>query len=260
MNTLLFDMDGVLYEGEHAIAGAQEAIAWVRGQGIPHRFLTNTTSRPRRVLVEKLAAMGIDVSVDEILTPPVAAAGWLQQHIDGPVALFVPESTREEFAGIRLAEAEADTVAAVILGDLGEAWDFTIYNRAFRLLMHNPHAPLIALGLTRYWQAEDGLRLDVGPFVKGLEYATGREALVMGKPAAPFFESALAQLGAQAEETLMIGDDIRGDIDGAQQAGINGVLVRSGKYRPSDLEQGISPFAVLDSVAALPAWWCHQGW
>jgi phospholysine phosphohistidine inorganic pyrophosphate phosphatase len=260
MNTLLFDMDGVLYEGDTALPGARETIAWCRNQGIPHRFLTNTTSRPRRVLVEKLAAMDIDVTVEEILTPPLAATGWLQQHIEGPVALFVPENTREEFTGIDLAGADSTQVAAVVLGDLGSAWDFPTYNRIFRLLMDNPEAPLVALGLTRYWQAEDGLRLDVGPFVKGLEYATGREAVVMGKPAAPFFETALAQLKATAEQTLMIGDDIRGDIDGAQRAGINAVLVRSGKFRPSDLAQGITPYAVLDSVAALPAWWCGQGW
>lgn len=260
MHALLFDMDGVLYEGEQPIAGAPETIAWCRGQKIPHLFLTNTTSRPRRVLVEKLASMGIAVSTEEILTPPVAAAGWIKQHIEGPVALFVPERTREEFTGLTLADTERDGVAAVVLGDLGEAWDFATYNRAFRLLMKNPNAPLIALGLTRYWQAEDGLRLDVGPFVKGLEYATGREAVVMGKPAAPFFDTALEQLQASAENTVMVGDDTRGDIDGAQKAGINGILVRTGKFRPDDLEQGITPFAMLDSVAALPAWWCDQGW
>jgi HAD superfamily hydrolase (TIGR01458 family) len=258
MNTLLFDMDGVLYEGDRAIPGAAEAVAWCRGRGIPHRFLTNTTSRPRCALVEKLAAMGIDVTAEAILTPPVAAAEWLQRHIDGPVALFVPEATREEFADID--QSDSGKVAAVVLGDLGTAWDFPTYNRIFRLLMEHPEAPLVALGMTRYWQAEDGLRLDVGPFVKGLEYATGREALVMGKPAAPFFETALAQLNAAAEETLMVGDDIRGDIAGAQAAGIKGVLVRSGKFRPADLEQGITPYAVLDSVTALPAWWCGQGW
>jgi HAD superfamily hydrolase (TIGR01458 family) len=260
MNTLLFDMDGVLYEGEKPLPGAREAIAWCRSKEIPHRFLTNTTSRPRRVLVQKLAAMDIDVTTGELLTPPVAAVDWLQQHIDGPVALFVPEATREEFTGIAVAGADAQEAAAVVLGDLGTGWDFPTYNRIFRLLMENPQAPLIALGLTRYWQAEDGLRLDVGPFVKGLEYATGREAVVMGKPAAPFFETALAQLNATAEATLMIGDDIRGDIDGAQAAGIKTVLVRTGKFRPADLEQGITPYAVLDSVAALPAWWCGQGW
>jgi HAD superfamily hydrolase (TIGR01458 family) len=260
MKNLLFDMDGVLYEGERAIAGALETLAWCRNRGLPHRFLTNTTSRPRRALVSKLAEMGLTVTEEEILTPPVAAGEWLRQHANGPVALFVPAATQQEFAAIEVAGETATSVTAVVLGDLGSGWDFATYNRAFRLLMDNPGAPLIALGLSRYWQAEEGLRLDVGPFIKGLEYAAGREALLMGKPAAPFFQAALAQLGAEAAETLMLGDDIRGDIDGAQQAGINGVLVRSGKFRPVDLQQGITPYAVLDSIAALPAWWCQQGW
>lgn len=260
MNTLLFDMDGVLYEGERAIPGAQEAIAWCREKSIPHLFLTNTTSRSRGVLVEKLAAMKITVSIEELLTPPVAASAWLQQNVAGPVALFVTAGTCEDFSGITTAKTDAQEISAVVIGDLGEAWDFSTYNRAFRLLMHNSGAPLIALGLTRYWQAEDGLRLDVGPFIKGLEYATGREAVVLGKPAAPFFHTALDRLNASAEKTLMIGDDIRGDIDGAQKAGINGILVRTGKFRPDDLELGITPFDVLDSVASLPAWLSRKGW
>jgi phospholysine phosphohistidine inorganic pyrophosphate phosphatase len=260
MNALLFDMDGVLYEGERPIAGAVDSIAWCRAQAIPHLFLTNTTSRSRQALVDKLAILGLNVSAAEILSPPVAARSWLQQNISGPVALFVRKQTASEFNGLEIATPEATDVAAVVLGDLGEEWSFARYNRAFRLLMDNPDAVLIALGMTRFWRAEDGLRLDAGPFVRGLEYATGREAVVMGKPAVPFFKSALALLDARADETLMIGDDIRGDIGGAQQAGIKAVLVRSGKFRPADLEQGITPFALLDSVASLPAWWHQQGW
>lgn len=260
MKNLLFDMDGVLYEGDKPIHGALETITWCRNQGIPHLFLTNTTSRPREALVSKLASMGITITIEEILTPPLAATNWLHQHVDGPVALFVADDTREEFSGINIAPHFEDTVSAVVMGDLGTSWDFSTYNHIFRLLMENPHAPLLALGLTRFWQAEDGLQLDVGPFVKGLEYATGREAVVMGKPVAPFFEAALSELDAKANETLMIGDDIRGDIDGAQQAGINGVLVQTGKFRPPDLEQAIEPFSILGSIAALPAWWCYHGW
>ncbi|MCW8829688.1 MAG: TIGR01458 family HAD-type hydrolase [Gammaproteobacteria bacterium] len=260
MRGILFDMDGVLYEGDTAIPGAAEVIVWCREQNIPFLFLSNTTSRPRRALVEKLAGMGIDIELNNILTPPVAAVNWLKRHRSGPAALFVPESTREEFAAISEARAGEETVSAVVLGDLGEQWDFVTYNRAFRLLMQNPDARLIALGLTRYWQAADGLRLDVGPFVKGLEYATGVESLVMGKPAPPFFQTALDMLGLEAGETLMLGDDIRGDIDGAQRAGINGVLVRSGKFRDHDLSLGITPYAVVDSIAALPDWWCNQGY
>lgn len=253
MSALLLDMDGVLYQGEKALPGAREAVAWLKRERIPHLFLTNTTSRPRSALVAKLAGMGIEVSEEAILTPPVAARSWLKANTHGPVALFVAEGTMVEFEGLEI--GGGDEAAAVVVGDLGEAWTFDTYNRIFRLLMQEPRPALIALGLTRYWRGESGLRLDVGPFIKGLEYAAGCEAVVTGKPATPFFNAALALLGVNAGQAFMIGDDIKGDIDAAQQAGIRGLLVRSGKFRSADLDLGIHPHAILDSIADLPRWW-----
>ena len=109
--------------------------------------------------------------------------------------------------------------------------------------------------MSRYWHAADGLRLDVAPFIVALEYATGTQPLILGKPAEPFYQAALDALGSKAADTFMIGDDIRGDIDGAQKAGLKGILVHTGKYRPSDIDLDISPYAVLDSIAQLSAWW-----
>ncbi|QGT79130.1 TIGR01458 family HAD-type hydrolase [Guyparkeria halophila] len=255
MPAILFDMDGVLYVGDLPIDGAAETLAWCRRHAIPFRFVTNTTSRPRAALVDKLDAMGIEARADEIITPPVAARQWLSRHVDGPVGLFVPEATRAEFADCVPASPHDQRVAAIVLGDLGEGWDFATYNRAFRWLKQNPDAPLVALGLTRFWEAEDGPRLDVGPFVRGLEYAIGREAIVLGKPSAAFFQRAVEQLGVPAEQTLMIGDDIVGDIGGAQGAGLRALLVRTGKFRPTDLDGDISADGVIDSIADLPTWW-----
>lgn len=139
-----------------------------------------------------------------------------------------------------------------MIGDLGQEWSFERLNHAFRLLMTEPRPQLIALGLTRYWRASDGLQLDTGPFIKALEYATGIEAVVTGKPAAPFFETALSLLGTPAAETWMIGDDIRTDIEAAQRAGMHGILVRTGKFRPQDLGLGINPDDVLPTIASRP--------
>lgn len=252
---LLFDLDGVLYQGETPIAGAADSLAWVKKQGIPHLFLTNTTSRPRSALVDKLAGMGIDISQTQLLTPPVAAARWLESHVEGPVALFVPEATRTEFEALDIAAVEAPQAAAVVVGDLGEGWDYATLNRAFRLLMHDPQPQLVALGMTRYWQAPDGLRLDAGAFVAALSHASGADPVVLGKPAAPFFQTACEMLGIEPAAGVMIGDDIRGDIEGAQHAGLTAVQVRTGKFRPADLEQDVTPDAVLESVADLPEWW-----
>jgi phospholysine phosphohistidine inorganic pyrophosphate phosphatase len=253
---ILFDMDGVLYQGDTPIPGAAEVVQWSQRENIPFLFLTNTTSRPRTALVEKLADFGIKTTIEKILTPPVATCHWLQGHSKGTIALFVPKATYNEFDDLDIIDWQtAKAVAAIVIGDLGYAWDFNTLNAAFRLLMHQPQPHLVALGLTRYWQAEDGLRLDTGPFVKALEYASGQEAVVLGKPAKPFFATALQLLDISASKTIMVGDDIRGDIDAAQQCGIKGLLVRTGKFRSHDSKQGISPHAILDSVADLPAWW-----
>lgn len=260
MKSILFDLDGVLYTGESAIIGAADTINWCLDNAIPHLFLTNTTSRPRSALVNKLARFNIKSRSEDFLTPPVAAKQWLSQNINGKLALFVPDATRDEFSEFDLvAEGSELGAAAVIIGDLGTAWDFSKLNQAFRLLMSDESTKLIALGMTRYWRAEDGLRLDAAPFVKALEHATGREAVVVGKPAVEFYSSALNLLGCDASDTIMIGDDIKGDIEGAQNAGIHGLLVKTGKFQPSDLEKGIKPYDVIDSIAQLPSWWdCHH--
>jgi phospholysine phosphohistidine inorganic pyrophosphate phosphatase len=258
---LLIDLDGVIYQDEEVVPGARDALAWLRAHAIPHAFVTNTTSRPRRGLVEKLAGFGVPVGAEQIFTPSVVAAKWLQREARDPAALFVPEATQADFAGVPVLAATAETGAgSVVVGDLGTFWTFSALNRAFRILMENPAAVLVALGTTRYWRAADGLRLDVGPFVAALEYATGRRAVVLGKPSRQFFETAVNALDCVAVQTVMVGDDIAVDVRGAQDAGMRGVLVRTGKFRERDLAGDIRADGVLNSFADLPAWWCeHSG-
>ncbi len=256
MAALLIDLDGVIYQGERVIPGAPEAARWLAAQEVEHLFVTNTTSRPRTGIVAKLAALGLQVSPQQIFTPPVAAATWLQARGVTRVALFVPDATREEFAAFEQIEETAESGAqAVIVGDLGTGWRFEVLNRAFRLLMQTPAPHLVALGMTRYWRADDGLRLDTAPFVMALAHASGVEQQVLGKPARSFFQAACATLGSPPEDTIMIGDDIQADVAGAQAAGLRGVLVRTGKFRETDLERDVVPSARLGSFAELPEWW-----
>ena len=188
---ILFDMDGVLYEAGRAIDGAVETVSWVQSERIPHLFVTNTSSRSRADLVGKLASFGITAVEADILTPAAAAAEWLSANANGDVALFVRPAAVPEFAALSLLPPEAERGAAyVVIGDLGDLWDYPTLNRAFRLLHYNPEAKLIALGMTRYWMASDGIALDVAPFVVALEHASGRKALIFGKPSAAFFRAA----------------------------------------------------------------------
>jgi HAD superfamily hydrolase (TIGR01458 family) len=252
MTGILFDMDGVLYNSGVLIPGAVETIAWVRAQAIPHLFVTNTSSRARSHLVEKLATFGIAADESKILIPSVAAADWLRTSGACNIALFLRPKSRAEFAGLDILPDDAERGADhVVIGDLGDLWDFRTLNRAFRLLHYNPNATLIALGMTRYWLADDGISLDVAPFVAALEHATGRQPLVFGKPAPAFFQAAAAKLGAAPADLWMVGDDIHADVLGAMSAGLKGVLVRTGKFRESDLDGPLQPDLVIDSIAQL---------
>ncbi len=248
---VLFDLDGVLYNGDDPIPGAAAAVEKVRQSGVATLFVTNTTSRTRGALVAKLAKFGIRAAPGDILTPPVAAAAWMRSRGGGAAALFVPDGTRAEFAGLEA--ADDDAVGYVVIGDLGAAWDYQRLNKAFRLLHGRPERRLVALGLTRFWQSSDGANLDVAPFVAALECATGCEATVMGKPSKEFFLQAASRLGLPPGDLLMIGDDLRVDVLGAQGAGLRSALVRTGKFRPSDLDGDEPPDWVLDSARDLPA-------
>ncbi len=255
MQGILLDLDGVIYQDATPLPDAVQTLAWLRAEGIPHRFVTNTSSRPRQAIVTKLASMGMAIDGELLWTPPRVAQHWLATEVGGPVALLVTPATLEDFSTIERLADDAETGArAVVVGDLGDGWDYATLNRALRLLLDEA-PPLLALGMTRFWQAADGLRLDVGAMVAALSYASGAEPVVLGKPSAAFFQAALDDMGLAAEQVLMIGDDIVSDVRGAQRAGLRGGLVRTGKFRAADLSSGIVPDVILEGIGALPGWW-----
>jgi HAD superfamily hydrolase (TIGR01458 family) len=245
---LLLDLSGVIYVQDEAVPGAADALERLRSEGIPIRLVTNTTMRPRSSILERLERLGIEADPAELLTPATLAASRCAEAGYESVSLVVLDELREDLEGL---EERGDSVDAVIVGDLGDSWDYAVLNQAFRQLMDG--AALIALQKNRYWETAEGLSLDAGPFVTALEYATGREAEVVGKPSPAFFELALRELGATADRVAMVGDDVEADVGGAMEAGLAGILVRTGKYR-DDLvrESGIEPTATVDSIAEIP--------
>jgi ribonucleotide monophosphatase NagD (HAD superfamily) len=114
-------------------------------------------------------------------------------------------------------------------------------------------ALLIGMHRNLYWRTDEGLQLDSGAFIAALEEASGRAAVICGKPAPAFFEQAVSLLGTPAERTAMVGDDVINDVLGAQSAGLVGVLVRTGKFAPEDLERvSEAPDHVLEAIGDLP--------
>ncbi len=190
-----------------------------------------------------------------------AAVGWLRCRGIRVVAPFVANDALQDLAGFDLIGGTSGTVAqsipeVVVIGDIGDRWSHHLLNEAFRYVMDG--ASLVALQRGRYWLGPTGLEIDAGSYVAALEYATGTTAVVCGKPNAEFFEAAVVELGGRAvrrsggRDVVMVGDDLWSDIQGAQRAGLQGWLVRTGKFRQDVLESSdIVPDRVIESVAEL---------
>ena len=248
VRALLVDIDGVLYVGDDPVDGAREALARLRTAGFAIRFLTNTTAHARVRILDKLRRLDFEVAEEELVTPAALALRHCRERGHRRAALLMPDEVGQDLAPLEAVDDDADVV---IVGDLGEAFSFEVLNRAFRLVMDG--AELVALQKNRFWQRADGPALDVGAFVAALEYASGQEAFVIGKPARAFFLEPLAALGVGAAGAVMIGDDVESDVGGALAAGLRAVLVRTGKYRPEVVAaSGVEPTAVVASIADVP--------
>ncbi len=240
-------MDGVVHVGNSPVPGAADTLRYLDSKGIPYRFLTNTTTLPPEKLWRKMVNLGLPVTSDVIVTVHQAAVAYLRRNPNGKCYLLVDDNVLPVYKGLPQSESHPDYI---VMGDIGNRWSYTLLNEIFNLVMDG--AEMVALHKGRFWQTERGLRIDIGTFVSGLEYSTGKQATVIGKPSPTFFETALNGLGLDKKEVIMVGDDIETDIGGAQRAGIAGVLVKTGKYRPEDVERSsVVPDAVLSSVAEL---------
>lgn len=246
----LFDLDGTIYQAGRIIAGAAETLQRLREAGILYRFVTNTTRKPRAEVVTYLGQLGVQANPEDCLTPPVAAAAWLQARKVERIFPLVHEATLQD---LRPFVIDRESPEYVVAGDLGEDWNLSILNAAFQALMQG--AELLALQKNRYWRRHERLILDAGAFVAALEYSSGKRARLIGKPSPEFFQTATHDLGLPPDQVVMIGDDLEGDVEGARLAGLRGVAVRTGKYRSEDEESAIRiSDHVLDSVADLPTW------
>ena len=240
---LLLDLSGVIYQGSAVIPGAAETVEQARELGLTLRFVTNTASKSTATIITQLAEMGIAIGHSELFTAPMAAKAYIDQHRLRPYCQL-PPTVADLF--VHYGETTAN---AVLLGDARDDLNYHSLNRAFQLCQQG--APLIAIGMNRYFMGDDGLQLDAGPFVRALEWAGETRAVVMGKPSAEFFQQAVASTGFEPAECLMIGDDWQADVVAAVSAGLQAVLVKTGKFQPTDLEKIPPQVLVIASIAEL---------
>ncbi|MEU8845737.1 HAD-IIA family hydrolase [Streptomyces sp. NPDC048564] len=264
LRAVLIDIDGVLTVSWQPLPGAVEALREIREAGLGVALVTNTTSRTRASIARTLADAGFPVSTEDILTAPAVTAAYLAEHCPGARCVLLNSGDiGEDLHGVALVGDDEDgnegagsggqsVPDVVVVGGAGPEFGYAALNRAFGHLQRG--ARLVAMHRNLYWRTDDGLQLDTGAFLVGLEKAARVEAEITGKPSAAFFEAALAHVGVGAGEAVMVGDDVESDVLAAQRAGVRGVLVRTGKYLPQTHRAASgTPDHVIDSFADLPA-------
>lgn len=246
---VLLDLAGVVYEGDHLLPGAIDAVARLHASGLPLRFVTNTTTRTKAALLTRLTGFGLEIGDEELFTPGQAARDWLAQHDASPHLLVHPNLVQE------FADIPPRAKRAVVVGDAGKGFTYEAMNSAFRAAVDG--ATLLALAKNRTFKDDDGkLSLDAGAFVAALEYSSRQEAIVLGKPSPHFYDAALNSMGCAPQDAVMVGDDAESDVAGALKAGVGqAVLVRTGKYRHGDeIRYDPHPTITLDALPAAAQW------
>ena len=185
IKAFLFDLDGVFYVDDQLIPGANSILDWLQEKQIPYRFITNNTTLPRNQLTKKLNHLGLMVHEDQLISANYAGVLYLKKQGFKSCRLVLKEPAKADYGDF---DTTSDAPDAIVVGDIGETWDYPLLNGLMNQLLEG--AQLVALHKGRYFQTENGLTLDSGAFVTALEYASETQALVVGKPESAFFELA----------------------------------------------------------------------
>lgn len=242
----LIDINGVLYNGKKPIDGAVETIKFLRKNKTPFRLVTNATQSSRHSIYNKLSSMGFCIKPQEIFCPSAATINFLKKKKKNKIFLLSTGNIEKDFlsAGIKITENNPDYV---VVGDAGNNFSFKKMNKAFNLILDG--AQIIALEKDAHYLSGKQRLMAAGPFVSALEYATGKKAVIMGKPSKEFFLQALRDMNSKPKNTIVVGDDLCADILGAQQAGMKAYLVLSGKTNPETLKKTkIKPDKTIKSI------------
>ena len=246
---ILFDIDGVLVTSWHPIDGAADAVREVRDRGLACAYLTNTTSRTCDEIAGALRNAGIDTEPGEIVTAARLTAEYLRTTYPGARAWVLNNGDiTPDLAGIELDE---DDPQVVVLGGAGPEFTHRALSRVVELMLDE--VPVVAMHRGTTWATRDGLCIDTGAYLPGLEEIAGTNVVSVGKPSLAAFLTATELMGTDPEAAVMVGDDLTGDVLAAQRVGLTGALVRTGKFRQSILDLAVQrPDHVIDSVTQLP--------
>ncbi|GLP77759.1 hydrolase [Mycobacterium antarcticum] len=260
---VLFDIDGVLVTSWKPIAGAAETLRVLAANQVARTYLTNTTTKTRAQIAGLLTEAGMDVTSDEVITAAVLTADYVRsRHPDARCFLVNSGQIAEDMPGIDIVSAQdvvgvkPDMPDVILLGGAGSEYDHITLSRVYDWMAQG--VPVVAMHRSTAWNTTEGLRIDTGMYLIGMEQTSGRKATAVGKPAPEGFLAAAGRLGVDPEEMYVVGDDLNNDVLAGQVVGMTGVLVRTGKFTQDTLDRwaadefAMQPAHVIDSVADLP--------
>ena len=261
---VLFDIDGVLVTSWKPIDGAAATLRTLADHQVARSYLTNTTTRTRRQIAGLLTDAGMAVAPDEVITAAVLTADFVRdRYPDARCFLVNSGDIADDMPGIDII-ASVDTRGGpmpdrpdvVLLGGAGPEYDHVTLSWVYDWMAQG--VPVVAMHRSTSWTTTEGLRIDTGMYLIGMEQTSGRKATAVGKPAPAGFLASAARLGVDPDEMYMVGDDLNNDVLAAQVVGMTGMLVRTGKFRQDTLDRwaadefAMQPNHVLDSVGDLP--------
>lgn len=230
IDTLLFDLNGTIYVKGEPIASINNTLQRLREANYKMSFITNTDGRPPESVHQSLMEMKIDISLEELFTPVIAAKKFMEARPDQTCYCLVSKSVQETMKNFNLNDKNPDYV---IIGDFSDRMSYDEINKVFRFIKNG--ANILALSKTTYYFSQEGINLNTGAFVRMFEEVCEKEAILLGKPSADFFNLALNRTNSCPENTLIVGDDITTDILGAHLIKAGSVLVQTGHYREEKL-------------------------
>jgi 4-nitrophenyl phosphatase len=249
---LLIDMDGVLYRGDRPLPGLQDFMAFLRKKPVPFTMLTNNSTKTPQQYAEKLARMGVPISLNEVLTSGQATARFLgREYPSGTrVHVFGQSSLRQaiEEEGFVLADEDVAVVAA----SMDRAVTYEKLKRASLLIRGG--ARFVATNLDPTYPSDEGMLPGTGTLIAALATASETKPVAVGKPEPTMFELALEAMGARAETTAMLGDRVDTDLVGGRRAGCTTIGVLSGSSGRAEME-AFGPDFLFEDIAELSDAW-----
>jgi NagD protein len=243
----LSDMDGVLVREEVALPGAAEFLARLVERERRFLVLTNNSIFTPRDLAARLAHSGLHIPEDAIWTSALATARFLADQLPQGSAYVIGEAgmtTALHQVGYTLTERNPDFV---VLGET-RTYSFEAITRAIRLI--EAGARFIATNPDVTGPSDEGPLPATGSVAALITAATGRSPYFVGKPNPMMLRSALNQIEAHSESTMLVGDRMDTDIVAGIEAGLDTCLVLTGSTRRGDVEKfPYRPGRILESIA-----------